>query len=470
MSPARAPWRIGVFGHYGNRNLGDEAIIAAVIHNIRRYFPDAAIYGLSIHPDDTAERHHVPAFPIRYQLPDVVPPSIDPPSPSATMTRDVVDRDAGATAMERIKGLIKRIPPLYWPLKVIQLGAMGARGAWRELRFLRQVYGFVRDLDLLIIAGSNQYLDNFGGPGGFPYTLFKWTVLARLAGTRVVSLSVGAGPISARWSERMIRWTLAMAQYRSFRDLGSRQLVEGLGYEGPRKVVPDLAFSLLTGIPAPAPATASDQLVVGLNPMPVYDGDYWPIADPFRYRQYVRKLTDFARRVLRSGHTLVLFITQVKDRRVIDDILSGLAADTDLDVSRGVHVRQDTQVDDLIASLAAMDIVVATRFHGVVLPLLLEKPVLGICYQSKTRELLEAVEQEDCAFPLDTFQSEALWQAFQRLSDDRERQINRIREIKQEYIEQLEGQYREVFGLLTGDSESLRPVDAVPKLSSETQS
>lgn len=28
--------KIGVFGHYGNRNLGDEAIITAVIQNPKR--------------------------------------------------------------------------------------------------------------------------------------------------------------------------------------------------------------------------------------------------------------------------------------------------------------------------------------------------------------------------------------------------------------------------------------------------
>ena len=58
---------IGVFGHYGNQNLGDESIIEAVIQNIKNRVPDAKIYGFSIQPEDTRRRYNIEAFPIRKQ-------------------------------------------------------------------------------------------------------------------------------------------------------------------------------------------------------------------------------------------------------------------------------------------------------------------------------------------------------------------------------------------------------------------
>ena len=57
--------RVGILGHVGNENLGDEAIIAAVIQNIRRRWPDAEIRGFTLVPADTEERHGIPSFPIR---------------------------------------------------------------------------------------------------------------------------------------------------------------------------------------------------------------------------------------------------------------------------------------------------------------------------------------------------------------------------------------------------------------------
>jgi len=39
MSKGQKVKRIGIFGHVGNKNLGDESIIASVIQNIRRAMP-----------------------------------------------------------------------------------------------------------------------------------------------------------------------------------------------------------------------------------------------------------------------------------------------------------------------------------------------------------------------------------------------------------------------------------------------
>ena len=61
--------RIGVFGHYGNQNLGDEAITTATIQHIKQHIPNADIVGFSVKPDDTSKRHNIVSYPIRYIKP-----------------------------------------------------------------------------------------------------------------------------------------------------------------------------------------------------------------------------------------------------------------------------------------------------------------------------------------------------------------------------------------------------------------
>lgn len=90
-----------------------------------------------------------------------------------------------------------------------------------EYRFLAQARDYLRGMDLLLVTGSNQFLDNFGGPWGFPYTLLKWTLLAKKNGTRVAFISVGAGPLSHPLSFFMLKHTLRRADFVSFRDQGS---------------------------------------------------------------------------------------------------------------------------------------------------------------------------------------------------------------------------------------------------------
>ena len=51
---------------YTGGNLGDGAIQEAVIWNIRRRFPDAAISGITLNPADTVERHRIPSYPISW--------------------------------------------------------------------------------------------------------------------------------------------------------------------------------------------------------------------------------------------------------------------------------------------------------------------------------------------------------------------------------------------------------------------
>ena len=63
--PSSAALTIAVFGHYGNQNLGDESITAAVIQNVRQRLPRARVIGLSGNPGDTRVRHGVDAYPIR---------------------------------------------------------------------------------------------------------------------------------------------------------------------------------------------------------------------------------------------------------------------------------------------------------------------------------------------------------------------------------------------------------------------
>jgi len=53
--------RYAVFGFYGNENLGDEAIVEAVIANTRDSIPDAELRCISVQPVDSEERHKVHA-------------------------------------------------------------------------------------------------------------------------------------------------------------------------------------------------------------------------------------------------------------------------------------------------------------------------------------------------------------------------------------------------------------------------
>ena len=421
--------------------MGDEAIIEAVIKNIRQRRPSWEISGFSMNPDDTARRYGIPAFPIR-QRKQGRTQNADQEKQLATSVKET---DVSLANSAGLRDRLKRIVLLRQFVRGARFVIFLPRTIWRECVFLRESFRIVRRLDFLVIAGSNQFLDNFGGVWGFPWTLLKWTVLARLAGVRVVYLSVGAGPIKSRWSRIMGRTALLLADYASFRDAGSKRLMEWAGSGGNWQVYPDLAQSLPIQQHPLKDDTQSP--VVGINPMPVYDPRAWCEPSDARYERYVDELAKFTSRLIRDGYPVFLFTTQPSDGPVIADIFARIDPNL-LEGRSKPEQKSSDSVEDTIRIFASADVIVPTRYHGTVLGLHARRPVLGICYYRKTREVLEAMDQGDYAVDIDTFTHEDLWQRFQQLASRRFMEAETIARQGEAIGSRLSEQYDRVLNIL----------------------
>lgn len=448
------PPAIGIFGHYGNLNLGDEAIIAAVIQNVRRRLPRAKLYGFSINPTDTERRHGLPSFPIRYVEKNTQASDSGAPQHRLHGKHPPSHGKAAGThrMVESLRGSIRRIPGLRRLFHfVYQSHLLASVYLPREFKFLVKSYRVLKGIDLLLIAGSNQFLDNFGGPLGFPYTLLKWAIMAKLAGTKLAYVSVGAGPLGSRLSRLLVRTALLFSDYTSFRDSASQRLIEAAGFRDQCRVYPDLAHSLLfTAKPATEECAKNGGRlpVVGINMMPMYDSRYWCIHDANKYQEYLRKVAVFAATLLQAKYPVFFFATQAKDEDVIADVLNLLRQENSITEETNGLIRHSHTVDELMNVLHSADLIVATRFHGTVLALLAEKPVLGICYYRKTKDLLQEMDQGDYAVELETLNTEELLRKFQKLEANRQQTVAKIRQKNAEYRDALLHQYDLVLGKL----------------------
>lgn len=432
--------RIGIFGHYGNSNLGDEAIITAVLHHLRGLHPGAELIAFSSNPTDTQSRHGVPAFPIHaaYHLSVAAKPGAGP-APTASPAAGKAAEGGNATPvfllpLRRLTGRLLR-----W-----------ARNVGPEIATCGRDYQALKGLDLFIMAGSSQFQDYFEGAWGFPLTNLKWMLLARLAGAKVVCVSVGAVPMRTRLGKFFLRRGLALASYVSLRDHDSQQVLREAGFRGETSVYPDLAHSLES---SPGESEAEQRKdgrrVVAINPMPVYYSEYWPEHDAEKYRRYVRAVGEFADRLAGSGYEVLFFSTQPKDELVIKDVLSICTAPS-IDRDGGSSSRSHATVAELMRTLRSADVVVATRFHGIVLSLLAERPVLGICYQPKNFQLLGSFGQEAYAIDFESVSADGLWERFKRLEARRAIEAERIGARERECKAALMEQYRRL-GELVGN-------------------
>ena len=443
MTNSNSRPRIGVFGHYGNNNLGDESTIFSILDKLKKIWPEAQLSCFSINPADSAKRYGVAAWPIRYLSPDSGERAADHPTGDAADEKKTVEATNPANEAG-IKSLIKSIPIIGSLVRLLLRSKEVIPEVITEIGFLKQAFGRLKNLDILMVTGSNQFLDNFGGPWGFPYTLWKWSLLARWAGVKVMFISVGAGPIDNALSRWFLRRAVRHAIFLSFRDKGSQELMESLGVKMPSYVYPDLSHGIkrTACLETVAVTGESGRLSVGINTMPVYDKRYWCDPDDDQYRIYVDKLVELTNRLTARDVDVCFFSTQPKDDDVADDVMERL------NNGRVTAVRCKTaetnHVSLLLDTICSFDIVFATRFHGSLLSLALEKPVIAISYHKKIASLMREMGQSQYSMVFEDVTVDQLEEKFLALADEKLQATERIRLANRRMADALEEQYQKI--------------------------
>jgi polysaccharide pyruvyl transferase WcaK-like protein len=432
--------RIGIFGHVGNKNLGDEAIIAAVIQNIKRRRPEAQIYGFTLNPEDTENRHKITAFQIQRHR---------------GLRRNVNELTTSkisqglTSASERVKSKIKSIRVVYVLLRGMKRSWDIFWGSLAEVRFLVQCYRNLKGIDLLIIAGSQQLIDYIGGPWEHSYTVFKWVLLAKSVKAKVAFVSVGAGPIRSSLGKCFVRNSLLLASYRSYRDETSRRLAETLGISGQNTVFPDLVYSLQIDLPSTNSLSHESPPIVGINPVPFFDEQHWLGANPREYAIYISKLAIFALWLIQRGYRILFFPTQLRlDPPVITDIKNLMHANSNGYLEQKIFEKPIYSFDDLVSAIRMTNIVVATRFHGIIIPFVLNRPVLGIAYQKKTIDLMAQMGQSEYVVDIHSFDADSLKARFMLLESRSEKIKEEIEHHKSAFCHALQSQYDQVLNLV----------------------
>jgi polysaccharide pyruvyl transferase WcaK-like protein len=435
--------RIGVWGHYHGNNIGDDIVVATIIENLRRRRPDVDLYGFSLDPSDTSQRHDIPSYSLTWGQRSPHRPGSDDKDRSAALTGDAPVRGAAKPNQaaksdqgeEEQPGAVAAEPSLRTRIRE-RLGESDIPGFQSIGRRIAQglstyrMWRAVRPLDAVVVAGSGPVFDAWGGPWSHPYNLLKWALVARLAGTKFILLSVGAGPIEEPLSASFLRRALRLASYHSFRDPTSVDVVHSLDVTSQTPFFPDLAFSLDAAEidRAQKAAITSGRPIVGISTMAYMDPRHWPEPDPEAYRAYIETMSRFAAWLMQEGYDVLLLKShRAADVHVAKDMIDWLSRHGEnSDTNRVLNPPVD-DYRDLLTHIAGCALTVGVRFHCHVLPFVLGKPVVGVAYHPKSVDLMKYMGQEDYGLDIDTVTVGQLIDRFQKLrarQDEEEKKIN----------------------------------------------
>jgi polysaccharide pyruvyl transferase WcaK-like protein len=414
--------RIALFGNFGQLNLGNECTLQAMIENIRLHLRGADMFIICTEPQDAGARHGLPAIPMSTQYVAQDSKDYEP------KRRDVISR--------LLSLLFIRIP--------VELG--GWFSAFRVLK----------DTEMLIMPGTSFLSDP--GTGGFPYEVFKWSLVAKLRRCKVCIVSVGAGLIRRRLTRWFIKCALSLADYRSYRDDISKSRLESIGFNCiDDHVFPDLAFSVANSI-LPEPGNAEDeQRTIGVGIMDYYGprGRY-KRSGQLEYDRYMDKMTDFIMYLLGNRYRV---------RILHGDLRYDEFPRRDLKVrlqKRGIKICESDIIDedmhsvaDLLKQLASTDIVVSPRYHNLVLAIMLGKPVVSISYDEKNDYLLKAFDLQNYCQPIDQLDVEKLIRQLEDLQGDYKQFQSFVAHKTVEQRMKLKQQYEKMFAAFKSNGESL---------------
>ena len=398
--------KIALFGHFDASNFGNECTLQAFLHHLRHYRPDAEITCITTGPEATVSTHQIEAIPIS-------------------------------------EDLVKSWHPRHPLLRLVRKVFIGIPSElYRWINCLMRL----RRTDVLIVPGTGLLTDAWFLTGWGPYNSFKWSFLAKSCRCKLLFVSVGAGPIYSTMGRWFVKSALALADFRSYRDNSTMQYLKGIGFKAENdRIYPDLVFSLPASVIPHQHTERHDRTVVGLGLMD-YAGRY-SFSRPRNetYLAYLENLASMVSWLLAQENDVRLLIGSLADVLTTQEFKALLRKQ--LPVFDEGHIIDEPilSVKDLLSQIASTDIVVATRFHNVLMAFLCEKPVISISFHHKCESLMSAMGLSAYCLDINDFKADQLIDKVCHMKRNAPDLKLLIREKNEQFRTALDEQYRLIF-------------------------
>ena len=399
------PRKIALFGAFGVGNLGNECTLQSLLYHVRKRLPDVQVNCICTGPEETRSAYNI----------------------SASAINEMPFSPIQNRALRFLRRMVLGIP-----VEVCRWFKAMAK---------------LRDVDMLVMTGTGM-LGDFGiSPFGLHYEILKWTIAANLCGCKVVFLSVGAGPLRHPLSRTFVKVALSCANYRSYRDQFSRDYLKSIGFYSERDdVYPDLAYSFPKTI-LPAPEPDHSKRVVGVGLMTYFNRRCNASGDDTVYQDYIARLGNFVIWLTERKYEVRLLIGDVVYDEQARNDLRQFITEQGIDYESGKIVDEPAaSVDDVLSQIQSVDIVVASRFHNVLLALMSAKPVLALSYHEKVQALMADSGLAEFCQDIESIDLQRMTGQFTSL-EDRSNEIKRqLRQKAKGYRSELDEQYDHILG------------------------
>jgi len=328
--------RFLLHGCYGEKNAGDEALLASTLHVLSERWPNAHFCVSSQTPGTTSATYGVESVSSQW---------------------------------------------IFHARSLLSL--------WRR-RHLGNVIRALRDCHCLVLGGGELLRTDFGWRA--LSSMLDRIVLARLMGKQVVMLGIGIGKLDAGLKTELIRWACAQATVLT-REEDSAAILTSLGVPHVQSIS-DLAFQLPEEEHGLALPDAPRVALCLLSPARTRSCSGLEISR----EEFLAAAASLADEIVAVG-ARPIFVPfnswNHSDQLVHRDVLARMSH-----ASSAVLVEEELPPSRLKALLGDVDAVVGMRFHACVFALSQGRPLLALAYDPKISKMMKHFHLEEYALPL----------------------------------------------------------------------
>ncbi len=353
--------RVLIFGYYGFRNTGDEAILAGMLRDLRGEIPDLEAIVVSGDPDGTSRDHGVRAV------------------------------------------LFTDVPRLIDAARESEAILLGGGGLFHDY------WGAEAETALSPEHGSLSFVATA-------------PLLSALLDKPLMIYAVGVGPLETETGRRMTRAAFEQASVATVRDEASRTVLETAGFDAAAVIVTaDPAFRMESAPPALAAGIWQSEGPGPGRPLLGVALRNWDVGvTPDNWEAGVAAGLDAFLQGRPEARILFLPFQDtpgdlVDDRLVAERVRSRMALG-----ARSTCLARTPRPLEMAALVAGCDLLLAMRLHAAAFGLREGVPVVALSYDPKVRSLLEAAGLGDFVLDLASLEASSVSERLARALGDRE--------------------------------------------------
>ena len=292
---------------------------------------------------------------------------------------------------------------------------------------------YVSNFDLLIIGGGGILMDFYRREA---HLYLTYAMIAKQCNIPYIIYGCGAGPLDTLSGKISIRLMCRYAANISVRDPQSKQLLRSIGVKKPIEIIGDPAFTLKVD----RENYAAKPMNIGVSAVPYYNANYWPEGDVIKYEKYITSMAKNLDNVIANQNvTITFFATKFPQDVTVTK-----------DIQKKMQFRQQTNIIDenlvperLLEVTGALDIVIGTRLHSLILATNSETPIIAVSYHTKVQDFMSFVDASDRCLQMQDLQDDerALSNVVGKLSSNWQQSIAETKQIAtQIHQEAMHGQ------------------------------